>query len=287
MSSPVTADVTVVVPFYNASSTLDRALESVAAQTLPADRIVVVDDASRPEEHSAAQRIVNRYAGAELVTMPANGGPGEARNMGWDLARTRWVAFLDADDEWHPAKLERQLLAAQLAERSIVGAPSVICGVDWQGATSEEPWRALPDIPAFSPVTKANLLVRDQIPTSSVLIRTDVPLRFSPGRRLAEDHELWLRVATIGRRLIQVHENHSRQFKIGVGQAGLTANVGAMIRAEYGMFWRLVGDKTLTWAQGLYGLGWLTIRVTRRLALHTIRKAARTQRAGIPLTAAR
>lgn len=274
MSSPDAADVTVVVPFYNSSSTLDRALSSVAAQTMPVDRIIVVDDASQPDESDAARHIVRRYDRAELVTLNVNGGPGEARNKGWDLAQTRWVAFLDADDEWHPDRIRRQMRVIEEAQGS-VRTPALVCGVDWQGATPGQAWPGAPIDLALVELTKNRMLVHNPVATSSVLLRSDIPLRFAPGRRLAEDHELWLRIAASGERMVQMSESLSRRFKLGVGDSGLTANVRGMVNAEYQTFTRLYREGVLSLPDTAFGLTVLSLRVLRRLALLRARRTPR------------
>lgn len=287
MTSP--ADVTVVVPFYNASATLGRALASVAAQSVPAARVVVVDDASRPEERAAAARIASRYPNTELAVLPVNGGPSQARNHGWDLADTEWVALLDADDEWHPDRLARQLWVVEQAKQNRQVAPAMVCNLDWEAATPGQAWPRLAAVPAAVDLSKTRLLVNNPLPTSSVLLRTDLPFRFTPTRRLAEDHELWLRIAASGERIVHVPERLCRQFKVGVGQSGLTANVAGMIRSEYEVFVGLVGDGTLTVLEGWWGLVVLTARVARRLVRHALSPARRGGRPArpVPTTAAR
>src|SRR6478735_3814841 len=102
-------DVTVVIPMYNAAATIQRALDSVLAQTTPPARIVVVDDCSTDDSAEAVRRM---YATTvELVATPVNGGIAVARNRGAREATTEWLAFLDADDWWQPPFLERTLAA--------------------------------------------------------------------------------------------------------------------------------------------------------------------------------
>ena len=95
--------ITVVVPLFNKQQSVSRCLNSIVGQTKPADQIIVVDDGSTDE--SAA--IVSSQFGAQvdLVQQP-NGGVSSARNTGLNQAKYQYVAFLDADDEWHPEFLE-------------------------------------------------------------------------------------------------------------------------------------------------------------------------------------
>ncbi|MCA1926061.1 MAG: glycosyltransferase [Thiobacillus sp.] len=90
----------VVIPAFNAESTLARAIESVRAQSWPAHEILVVDDGSR----DATADIAARYAEVKLVRQP-NRGVSVARNAGAAAATGDWLAFLDADDWYAPDRL--------------------------------------------------------------------------------------------------------------------------------------------------------------------------------------
>ncbi|MFI4903425.1 MAG: glycosyltransferase family 2 protein, partial [Burkholderiales bacterium] len=96
--------VSVVMPMYNGEAYVAEALDSVLAQTRPADEIVVVDDGS----HDASAAIVARYSGVRYVRQ-ANGGCAAARNRGVAEAGGDVVAFIDQDDRWLPGHLARML----------------------------------------------------------------------------------------------------------------------------------------------------------------------------------
>lgn len=100
--------ISVVIPTYNRSNTIVRALESVYNQTSPADEIIVVDDGST--DNSAAI-IRQAFPAVKLIEQP-NEGVSSARNKGIEYAEHDWIALLDSDDEWLPQKLE-SIRAAQ------------------------------------------------------------------------------------------------------------------------------------------------------------------------------
>jgi len=97
--------VSVVIPAYDAGRFVAKAVATALAQTRPVLEVIVVDDGSRDDTAAVA-----RAAGATVISQ-RNAGPGAARNAGVRAARGSWIAFLDADDAWHPEKLERQWAA--------------------------------------------------------------------------------------------------------------------------------------------------------------------------------
>ncbi|MBN2063574.1 MAG: glycosyltransferase family 2 protein [Sedimentisphaerales bacterium] len=100
--------VSAIIPAYNAGKYICRAIDSVLAQTLPVNEIIVVDDGSTDD---TAQK-VRAYGDKVRLIQKENGGVSSARNAGIDASSCEWVAFLDADDEWLPEKnmLQRELL---------------------------------------------------------------------------------------------------------------------------------------------------------------------------------
>jgi GT2 family glycosyltransferase len=121
--SPVPA-VSVVLPAYNRAATIGRAIASVLAQNLSDLELIVVDDGSADGTVAAVRAIADPRL--RLVALEANAGAAAARNRGIAEARAPWVAFQDSDDEWLPAKLEKQM--ARLA------APPPAGGPDWVAA---------------------------------------------------------------------------------------------------------------------------------------------------------
>ena len=97
--------ITVVIPTYNRSLLLVRAVESVLEQTYPCE-CIVVDDASTDDTLDQLRVFANRI---QILSFPQNKGVSEARNKGVLAAKTEWIAFLDSDDVWKPDKLINQV----------------------------------------------------------------------------------------------------------------------------------------------------------------------------------
>jgi glycosyltransferase involved in cell wall biosynthesis len=93
-----------IVPVFNGERYLGEALESILKQSYRSLQIIVVDDGST--DGTAA--VMGHYAGQVRLLRQANAGTAAARNLGLNAANGEFIAFLDADDLWHPEKLERQ-----------------------------------------------------------------------------------------------------------------------------------------------------------------------------------
>jgi glycosyltransferase involved in cell wall biosynthesis len=97
--------VSCIVPVFNGERYLQEALESILSQTYRPLEIVVVDDGSTDGSPAIAKAFGERV---RYVRQP-NAGPSSARNLGLSVVTGQFVAFLDADDLWHPEKLARQI----------------------------------------------------------------------------------------------------------------------------------------------------------------------------------
>jgi len=98
--------VSVIIPVRNCEKFLADALDSVRSQTVRPQEILVVDDGST--DGSAA--LAERFEGVEVLRLPQQ-GQSVARNVGAERACGEYLAFLDADDLWHPERLSKQLAA--------------------------------------------------------------------------------------------------------------------------------------------------------------------------------
>ena len=100
------SSISVIIPVYNRSTLINRAIKSVMEQTITPDEIIVIDDGSTD---GTGNIVKNRYPDVILLKQK-NRGVSCARNNGINNAKGTWLALLDSDDEWLPEKLEKQLL---------------------------------------------------------------------------------------------------------------------------------------------------------------------------------
>jgi glycosyltransferase involved in cell wall biosynthesis len=186
------ADVSVVIPAYNAERFVEQAIQSALQQSLPPREILVVDDGSQDRTRERA-----RAAGSIVgVLSQANAGVSVARNTGILQASGRYVAFLDADDMWLPEKLERQL--ATLADDTRCRAAySFHVAVD-DDLQPIETVRA----PRRADTISDLLMIGNVVGTPSSVICERALLvelgGFDPALSLCADWDMWLRVAARG-----------------------------------------------------------------------------------------
>lgn len=122
---------TVVIPAYNMEQFVERSIRSALAQTYADLDVLVIDDGSIDRTLEIATRLAEHEARLRVFTFP-NGGVARARNRGTELAEGTYVAFLDADDLWHPTKIEKQIaaLAALPADEGWVGCYALFRMID-------------------------------------------------------------------------------------------------------------------------------------------------------------
>lgn len=94
------SNVACIIPYYNGSEFIERALISVFQQTLPCDEVIIVDDGSRTEELSFLKELNKKYN--FLLISKRNGGQGSARNAGVAASNSKYICFLDQDDFYLP-----------------------------------------------------------------------------------------------------------------------------------------------------------------------------------------
>jgi glycosyltransferase involved in cell wall biosynthesis len=180
--------VSAVIPAYNSAATLPRAIDSVLRQTVPV-QVIVVDDGST----DGTPELLRGYGARITVIRQPNAGAGAARSLGTKAARTDLIAFLDADDAWHPDKLEKQLGAFSDPEVGLCGAAAQ--WIDETGAVMRV-WR-----PALNGYLTRQLLARNFIITSSAVVRRTCIERvsplFKPDLFPVEDWEFWIRLSTV------------------------------------------------------------------------------------------
>ncbi len=227
----MTPAVSIIVATYNYGRYLAGALDSALAQTFTDFEVVVVDDGSTDE---TAEVILPYLADARVrYYRTANRGQPAAKNFGIRSARGPLIAFLDADDLWLPAKLQRQMALL----RSDPGLGVVYTRrllIDPDGRQLDGPQPAL-----YRGLVLEAVFLRNIICFSSTLVRRAVFAEagyFDEDLPLAIDYDLWLRVA----RAYRFDYVDEPLVKYRTGHANLSSRVEERLWVVHGIMRRFL-----------------------------------------------
>jgi glycosyltransferase involved in cell wall biosynthesis len=124
--------VSVVVPFYNRSSFLDRLIRSVTNQTMLPGQLFIIDNGSSIEESKAAWEIISRNKSCDVeiifVSTLNKSNANYARNLGIEISIAEYVAFLDSDDWWEPNHLENSIKILSNSRKPCIYSGAIIHG---------------------------------------------------------------------------------------------------------------------------------------------------------------
>lgn len=185
--------ISVIIPVFNAATTLVEALESVRNQTYKGDfEVIVINDGSTDESSTVLLQYQKEHPEMKLqILHQENKGVSAARNLGLRKAQGDFLALLDADDVWLPQKIEKQMTFLTNQDLKI----------DFLGTARNNKKLLFPYIPKknnLAEVTFRKLLFRNEITVPSVVFKKEILQSvgfFDEKRYHAEDVDYWLRIS--------------------------------------------------------------------------------------------
>ena len=179
--------VSVIIPTYNREQYIQKALDSVLAQTYQRFEIIVIDDGST----DSTRTMISAYKENVHYLYQENQGISRARNTGIKNSHGDYIAFLDSDDYWLPEKTELQI--ALLQKHPEYGMAASRCAsIRLDGSFREK------NRPGTSGWVLENLFQANFIRTSAAIIRRECFDRiglFDEELKECEEYDLWLRIA--------------------------------------------------------------------------------------------
>lgn len=262
-----TSSVSVVIPMFNSATTIERALESVSAQSRPPHEVIVVDDGSIDTSTEVVEQWSNLHFPVRLIKHAENHGPSASRNTGWDIATGKFVAFLDADDAWHPEKLRIQTHLMESDQSIGVSGHQYDIGNDLR-------WTELVDTD-ITPSTFSfrDFLIKNRLSTPTVMLRREIPLRFARDQRFSEDYRMWMEIVCEFGSASFINLPLTRLFKAPYGKTGLSGNLRSMYFGELNTYSSLRKNRLIKGPIMILCMMWSTAKYLRRnLRMLTARK---------------
>ena len=215
--------ISVVIPMYNASKSIIKALDSIKFQTYKADyQVLIINDGSKDD----SEAIVNQYIldnprmNITLISQE-NSGVSKARNAGLKLAKGDYIAFLDSDDAWFDDKIQKQI-KLMINEPKIDFLGCAFDGLYLQGVGEDK----------LIPINVNKLIFKNYFQPSTVIMKKivlDEVGYFDENQRYAEEGNYFIRVANQfscffwNTKVINYGDG-----KRGFGVSGLSANLKEM-----------------------------------------------------------
>lgn len=217
--------ISVIIPMYNSESTIERAIYSVINQTYSsAYEVIVVNDGSTDGSKDKVSTLMSENPRIEIKLInQVNGGVSKARNAGLQNATGTFIAFLDADDEWLPFKIAKQISVFEQHPE-----------VDFLAAIIHDvPDNHESDI---RQITLSMLIYKNYFQPSTVMMRRTIFESvgfFNEEQKYAEEGNYFMRIAKLFNCfLLYQRLTVYGDGKIGFGVSGLSANLYEMERGE-------------------------------------------------------
>jgi glycosyltransferase involved in cell wall biosynthesis len=249
--------VSVVIPCYRCADIIQRAVESVARQTSSPAEVILVDDGSGDNTLATLRELQARYGmpWIKVIALDQNRGVSVARNRGWDSAAGDYVAFLDADDAWHPEKIAVQY--GWMRDHPQVA----VSGHRWLylDPTDALPNPKPPDRIKTYEIIKDRLLVSNPFVTPSVMLKRSLAHRFDAQKRYCEDYFLWLQLSLDGQLIFLLDAELAYIFK-RIGKTGASGNLLRMRYGDIMNYWQLWRSKRLDFFRAGMLIGYSTLK---------------------------
>jgi len=200
--------VSIITPSWNVEGLIGETIESVQAQTFGDWELLIADDCSTDQTRSVVDRYAANDPRIKLIRQPRNGGPALARQAAIEQAQGRFLAFLDSDDLWLPAKLERQIDFARKNRAAL--SYTAFRRIDEAGSATGR----LITVPAS--LNYEQLLKNTSIATLTALVDRDIAGNVAMKNEPYDDFCFWLSILKKGHVAYGLNEDLARYRVRGV-----------------------------------------------------------------------
>ena len=223
--------ISVIIPCFRCSKTIDRAIMSVVNQSLPPYEIILIEDYSDDNSKTLNKLITiqSKFKNyIKIIRNQKNMGPGYSRNLGWEKSKGNLLAFLDADDTWHLKKLETQ--CEFLKNNSEIDA---LCNFDLYNLNYKDKKISIKKNRDIERVNYNKMLFKNIVSTRSVLIKKSIENRFNSNFWYSEDYWLWLNILYKEKKIIKLPLYLSGYYKKPSSNEGLSSHILNFFISEF------------------------------------------------------
>ncbi|WP_239739258.1 glycosyltransferase family 2 protein [Proteus penneri] len=256
--------ITVIIPYFNADTTIERALTSVSQQTLLPESIIILNDASTLQSTQQLNHIVQEKFSTlpiNIIEMKDNVGPAKLRNIGWNLSNTKYISFLDADDSWHPQKLEIQYyFFTKHEELDFIGHKMEIHKNNYIYDTILPPNKL-----KIKKINKRKILFKNYFNTPTVMLKRNILFRFNEDLRYSEDYALWLDIIYDNQKVAFIDTCLAYSHKSFYGISGLSSNLYKMEKGELYNFINLYKCRKINFFYLILAMSFSLIKYIKRI----------------------
>ena len=226
-------EVSVIMPTCNRAKLVERSIRSVLCQSFKNFEFIIIDDGSTDGTDIVIATIADKRI--RYFRNSSSKGGSQARNIGIERAKGKYIAFIDDDDSWDEAKLDLQVKAAKNTQADLI-----YTGCRYVDQTSGEVIKSR--VPSRRGDLFSDLLTANHVgPTSTVLLTREIIERagaFDPDLPSCQDWDLWLRVARIG----QIDFLRESLATIYVHSHRISSDIGKKLTARQRLFLKIAPD---------------------------------------------
>jgi len=237
------ANVSVIIPYYNAGATIKRCLLSIYMQTLSVFEVIIVDDCSSENEHLLLKSIIVDFnsnsawqVSIKLITLRVNKGASYARNIAIKNASAKYLAFLDADDVWLKNKIELQYDFMESNSFFMTGHGYVF---DLKKENVAD--KAF----SYRDVNKCEFIYKNPFFTPTIMVLREGLKLFDESFRRVDDYKCWLENFSSGNAAI-INIKLAGGFKHPIGASGLTGSLSKMHSAYIDVLKSLYAERVIS-----------------------------------------
>lgn len=243
--------VSIITPSYNSADYLGVTIESVSQQSYPHWEMLIIDDGSSDTSVDIARYYAEQDSRIRVIALKKNSGAAFSRNTGIEEARGRYIAFLDSDDLYHPAKLEKQLAFMQQHKHVLTYSYYDII------TEAGEPAHRI--VRPAKQLNYQQMLKSNQIGCLTAMYDSQqLGKVFMPDIRKRQDYGLWLRILKTG---VIAHCLPEVLAHYRVRGNSISRNKVELLRYNWQLFRHIEGLHPLSAA---YYLGWNVYRSLSR-----------------------